>query len=236
MDQIVDRLWELQTALTELAGKEKLLQEKPDEYAAVEKELNESQAAIDRLEQKLEESSRQRRKSEAELQDAQEVLKKFQGQLMQVKNQQQYSAAWKEIDVARKTVKDLEDATFGSLSEIESTEKELGEKREAHASIRERHDRAYEQWQGSLGDLKREADAIRARVESIESRIPDPLRRQFHQILRQRQGVAMSRVSGDACGECRVRLRAQSIQQLKRGEVVTCDGCRRFYYLDKVAS
>ena len=62
------------------------------------------------------------------------------------------------------------------------------------------------------------------------------LRRHFHQIFRLRQGVAMARVIDGACGECRVRLRAQSMQQLQRGEVVTCDGCRRFYYLEKVAS
>lgn len=236
MTQIVDRLWELQTVLSELSQTERALQNKPASFAAVEQELGSAQAEMDRLRARAEELGRQRRKTEGELQDAQESLKKFQGQLMQVKNQQQYSAAWKEIETARKKVKELEDADLAILTDLEETEKQLETRTETQSGIQERYDREYSEWQGSLGDLRSRATSIRGNAERIEAGLPDPLRRQFHQIFRQRQGVAMARVTGDACGECRVRLRAQSIQQLRRGEVVTCDSCRRFYYLEKVAS
>lgn len=236
MTQMVERLWELQTVLSHLAEKERALNEKPENYAAVEKDLDAVRAEIAAMTEKTEDLGKRRRQIDGELQGAQETLKKFQGALMQVKNQQQYSAAWKEIETSRKQVKDLEDAELALMTEIEDLQAQIATRREREAELAEVHDREYAEWQGSLGDLRREADETRAKAETIESGIPAPLRRQFHQILRQRQGVAMARVIGDACGECRVRLRAQSIQQLRRGEVVTCDGCRRFYYLEKVAS
>lgn len=236
MIKVVERLWDLQTILSKLAEKEKALEEKPESYANVERELNVAEGETERLKGRTEELGRQRRQMDGELQVAQETLKKFQGQLMQVKNQQQYSAAWKEIDTARKKVKDLEEADLAVMADLEQAEKQLAELTEHLAEVRERHDREYEAWQGSLGGLRSDAESIRKRAGEIEKGLPEPLKRQFHQILRQRQGVAMARVIGEACGECRVRLRAQSLQQLKRGEVVTCDGCRRFYYLEKVAS
>lgn len=236
MRQIVERLWTLQTVLSRLAEKERALNEKPEAYAAAEQELKSVEAEIAKLTQRSEELGKKRRQLDSELQGAQETLRKFQGAQMQVKNQQQYAAALKEIDTARKQVKDIEEADLAIMTELDEIEKQLAEARTREASLRAEHDREYAAWQSSLGDLKREAEETRQRAAEAEEAIPENIRRQFHQIFRNRQGVAMARVVDGACGECRVRLRAQSLQQLQRGEVVMCDGCRRFYYLEKVAS
>lgn len=232
----MDKIWELQTVLTSLGEKEHALANKPPAYAEAEKELETSRREIATRRQRIEELERQRRKADNELSDAQEKLKKFQGQLMQVKNQEQYAAAWKEIDMARKVVKDLEDTDLGIMGELEELQKKVAELEEAQVALQARHDEQYEAWQSSLGGLKQEADAIRQRAADLEKQIPDPLRRQFHQIFRNRQGIAVARVVGEACGECRVRVRPASLQKIQRGEIVVCDGCRRFYYLEKAAS
>ncbi len=236
MRQIVERLWTLQTVLTRLAEKERALSDKPEGYAAAERELRGVEAEIARLTQKSEELGKRRRQMDSELQEAQETLRKFQGAQMQVKNQQQYAAALKEIDSSRKQVKDLEETDLAIMTELEDIEKQLADAQGREQSLRAAHDREFEAWQSSLGDLKREADETRKSAAQVEEGIPENLRRQFHQIFRHRKGVAMARVVNGACGECRVRLRAQSTQQLQRGEVVTCDGCRRFYYLEKAVS
>ncbi|HSN67691.1 MAG TPA: hypothetical protein VLV48_00485 [Thermoanaerobaculia bacterium] len=236
MRQIVERLWNLQTVLTRLAEKERALNDKPEGYATAERALREVESEIARLAQRSEELGKKRRQLDSELQGAQETLKKFQGAQMQVKNQQQYAAALKEIDTSRKQVKEIEEADLAIMTELEEVETALADARSREEGLRATHDREYEAWQSSLGDLKRDAEETRKSAAEAEEGIPDTLRRQFHQIFRHRQGVAMARVVDGACGECRVRLRAQSLQQLQRGEVVTCDGCRRFYYLEKAAS
>lgn len=236
MTGIMDKIWELQTVLSGLAGKEHALANKPEAYASVEKELVASKSDAETRRQRIEELGKQRRKVEGDLSDAQEKLKKFQGQLMQVKNQDQYAAAWREIDMARKLVKELEDADLALMGEAEELEGALAAIEQAQGEIQSRHDEQYEIWQSSLGGLRDEVAAIRERAAHLEKQIPENLRRQFHQILRHRQGVAVARVVGTACGECRVHVRPASLQRIQRGEVVVCDGCSRFYYIDKVAS
>lgn len=236
MQQVVDRLWELQTTLSRLAEREKSLASKPENFAALDAEFQNSTQEIDRLRKRIDDLQRERRKIDGELQDEQEKLKKFQGQLMQVKNQQQYAAAWKEIDAARKKVKELEDEVLKRMTEIEEIEKDLGGREQPYADLKARHEAAYASWQGSLGELRADAEKIRDQAKRIEEGIPPNLLSEFHRIFKQRQGVAVAKVVSEACGVCRVRIRPQASQQLRRGELVICEGCRRILYLDRVTA
>jgi len=110
------KLWELQQVLTELSERERLLNIKPEDFAAVDQEYQTANEEMQRLQESLDTMSKERRKVDGELADQQELLKKYQGQLMQVKNQQQYAAAWKEIDSTRKHVKELEDSVLKSMT------------------------------------------------------------------------------------------------------------------------
>ena len=91
-------------------------------------------------------------------------------------------------------------------------------------------------WQSSLGDLRSEVEKLKTKQEQIESGIPERLKREFWQVARQRGNVAVARVDNDTCSVCRTRVRAMVAQQLKRGEIVPCEGCRRILYLERPTS
>jgi predicted nucleic acid-binding Zn-ribbon protein len=232
----VEKLWELQSVLTQLGDREKQLTSKPESFAAVDREWQHANDEMTRLQQTIEQLSRERRRVDGELGEQQEILKKYQGQLMQVKNQQQYAAAWKEIDATRKHVKELEDSTLKTMGEIESLQKELDERREGSTDLKSRWDAAHEAWQHSLGDLRIEVDQLKARVSSIEGGLSDRLKRDFYRIFKQRQNVAVARVVNDSCSACRTRVRPALFQQLQRGDLVYCEGCHRILYYEKVSS
>ncbi|MBW3672265.1 MAG: hypothetical protein KY432_11415, partial [Acidobacteria bacterium] len=177
-----------------------------------------------------------RREIERTLGAEQEVLQKYESQLMQVKNQQQYAAAWKEIDVARKKVKELEDELLELMGQIESIDNELTELDTALAPLRERHDSEYAEWQGSLGGIRELADKTREKISEIEKDIPDRLKKEFHKIFGRRHGVAVAYVENDACSACRFRVRPAVAQQVRRGEVIMCDSCSRIIYLNGASS
>lgn len=233
MSTDVDRLWELQTILSQLGEREKQMNVKPESFAAIDREYESANEEIARLNQTLEQLGKEHRRVEGELMDQQELLKKYQGQLMQVKNQQQYAAAWKEIDTARKHVKELEDSALRAMGEIESVQKQLAGRRAGFDEIRSRWESAHEQWQHSLSDLRNEAEQLRARSAAIEGSLPDGLRREFFRIYKQRHNVAVAHVANDSCSACRTRIRPALFQQLKRGEMAHCEGCHRILYLEK---
>lgn len=236
MNPEVEKLWELQTVLSQLGDREKQLNSKPESFAVIDREWQSANEEMTRLQQSIDKLGQERRRVEGELSDHQELLKKYQSQLMQVKNQQQYAAAWKEIDATRKQVKELEDADLKTMGEIEALQKDLDQRNTASADLKGRWETAHQAWQHSLGDLRAEAEQLRQRATAIEAAIPERLKREFYRIFHQRQNVAMAVVTGDSCSGCRTRVRPAVMQQLKRGELVYCEGCRRILYLERPAS
>jgi len=231
----VDKLWELQSVLTQLNDREKQMSVEPESYASVNREYTAAKEEIARLDEQLEALAKERRRVEGELSDQQELLKKYQGQLMQVKNQQQYAAAWKEIDATRKHVKELEESDLKNMGEAEGLQKQRDERTESSAGLQVRHDAEYAAWQASLTGLRKEAGQLRDRVAKVEASIPDPLKREFHRIYKQRNHIGVAIVTNDTCSACRTRIRPALAQQLKRGEMVHCEGCHRILYLEKTS-
>ncbi len=231
MNQEVERLWDLQTVLTQISEREKQLNAKPESFAMVDREWEAASEETTRLTAQIETLSKERRRVEGELSDQQELLKKYQGQLM--KNQQQYAAAWKEIDATRKHVKELEDSALKTIGDIDGLQAQLDERQEGHDALKKRWDESHAAWQHSLADLRGEVAALEKKARSIEERIPEALKREFHQIYRQRQNIAVAVVINDSCSNCRTRVRPMLQQQLKRGELVHCEGCHRILYLER---
>jgi len=231
----LDKLWELQSVLTALNEREKQMAVKPDSFAAIDAEYQTANEEMTRLQQQLDVLAKERRRVEGELSDQQELLKKYQGQLMQVKNQQQYAAAWKEIDAARKHVKELEESELRNMGEAEALQQQLDQRSGAHTDLQSRYDAAHAEWQHSLSDLKAESERLRQRAAGIEGTIPPRLKNEFYRIYKQRQQVAVARAMNDTCSSCRSRVRPALSQQLKRGEMVQCEGCHRILYWEKPA-
>lgn len=236
MNQDVEKLWELQTVLSQLGDRERQLTNKPDSFAAVDREWQNVTTEMEKLQAQIEQLSRERRRVDGELAGQQELLKKYQGQLMQVKNQQQYAAAWKEIDATRKQVKELEDSTLKSMADVDALQKEHDDLAAGSVELKSRWDAEHSAWQHSLGDLRAEVETLKARAAAIEATLPERLRREFHRIYKQRQNVAIARVVADSCNGCRTRVRPAVLQQLKRGDLVHCEGCSRILYLEMPTS
>ena len=228
----VEKLWELQSVLTQLNDRERQMSVKPDAFAAIDSEYQRSNEEMVRLQGQLDQMGKERRRVDGELSDQQELLKKYQGQLMQVKNQQQYAAAWKEIDATRKHVKELEESELKNMTDADVVQKQLDDRKAGYDDLQRRYDEAHQQWQHSLGDLRQEAEELRKRAEMIEAGIPERLRNEFHRIYKQRQQIAVARVERDTCSACRTRVRPALAQQLKRGEVGHCEGCHRILYME----
>lgn len=232
----VDKLWELQSVLTALNEREKQMSVKPESLAVIDREYQTANEEMTTLQGKLDTLNKERRRVDGELSDQQELLKKYQGQLMQVKNQQQYAAAWKEIDATRKSVKDLEESVLKNMTEADGLQAQLDERKGGHDALQERYDTAHGEWQHSLSDLRAEAEQLKKRVAQVEATIPDRLRNEFYRIYKQRQQVGVARVTNETCSSCRTRVRPALSQQLKRGEMVHCEGCHRILYWEKPAS
>ncbi|HSP34478.1 MAG TPA: hypothetical protein VLU46_09195, partial [Thermoanaerobaculia bacterium] len=199
MSADVEKLWELQNVLSQLGERESQMAVKPEAFAAIDDEYQSANGEMNRLGESLDSLAKERRRVDGELSDQQETLKKYQGQLMQVKNQQQYAAAWKEIDATRKQVKELEEASLKNMGEAEGLQKQLDDRKGGHDEMQGRYDAAHAEWQSSLGDLRKEAEDLRTRAAAIEATLPPRLKNEFYKIFKQRNSVAVAVVANDSC-------------------------------------
>jgi predicted nucleic acid-binding Zn-ribbon protein len=117
------------------------------------------------------------------------------------------------------------------MGDADAIQAQLDERNGSYEALKGRYDAAHDAWQGSLGDLRKEAEQLRAKAASIEKGISPKARSEFYRIFEARGGVAVAPVENEACTGCRTRIRPALAQQLKRGELVTCESCRRILYI-----
>jgi predicted nucleic acid-binding Zn-ribbon protein len=243
MSDLISRLRLLDRTLAELSAATALLGGVPEEMRALHDEHVAATAEIAALAANVEAAALARRTAEGAVADAQEKLKKYQQQVSQVRNQREYGAILSEIDQAKTSLRALEEGALAAIEEVESSSRELAERRETFGELDARYQEAIARWEkekpavaARAADLEREAAALRAEL-------PRPVVAQFLRISDRLPGGAMAairlaeRPGTQAalwhCAACNSRVRPQVALEIRnRGTILQCDNCRRFLYAE----
>jgi predicted nucleic acid-binding Zn-ribbon protein len=244
MNQTLQNVLELQTALTSLREAEQRLHGIPDWMRELHDEHTARKAEIDRIEAAAEEAGRERRTAEAAVQDAQEKLKKYQQQINKVTNQREYGAILQEIDTVKGQITTSEEQAFSALDRADKADKELATLREAFRELEERYAAEMTRWEGEKPGVSRQVDELKARVAEVKGRLPRGIAAQFERILDRYPAGAVAPVRpierpGQkqrewACTACNYRVRPQVVVEIRNGDsLIQCDACKRILFLEE---
>jgi predicted nucleic acid-binding Zn-ribbon protein len=174
-----------------------------------------------------------RRERSLELQTLEDTRKHYQDSLMQVKNQREYAAVLKEIDAAKASIGQHEEAILASMEEVETLKSDL-EARAAHIETeRAIVEKEREEVEAAVAEAQARIAHHAAERAQIESKLPPALVANVSRVEEGRKGIFLVRVERESCSACHVRLRPQVYQEIRQASKIhVCGSCRRYLYAE----
>ncbi|CAK8721242.1 C4-type zinc ribbon domain-containing protein [Candidatus Electrothrix laxa] len=233
MKEDISVLIALQKLDTELSGFDRKIEEKKQELTEREQAITEKEALAGQCREKAVELEQSRRDIKAGSEDAAERIKDRQSKMMQVQTSREHQALLKEIEEAKKTIKDSEEQQLQVMEQVEAEEakaKELenlctGEKK-LLAEETGKVEKAIEKLNGRRLSVQDKRDKLAKKVSSSWVK-------RYDKLLKKRDGLAVVRVIDAVCQGCFMTIPPQKYNDICLGEqIFTCPTCQRtLYYL-----
>jgi len=203
----------------------------PKHIAEIEKKLDSHQRRLEADRAAVVANSKERKRLEGDIQVQEQKISKLKGQMMEAKNNEQYTAFQHEIKFAEGEIRRIEDRILELMSESEPLEKNVkaaeidlaAEKKRVEAEKVVAKDR-------TAADQK-EIDTLKAERAGIVKEMTPAVFSEYERIRKGRAGVAIAEAVNGRCSKCHITLRPQFLQELKKADkIMVCESCKRMLY------
>ena len=228
----LQQLVALQNLDTRIRTLEKDLEAIPERRAEIEREFDQRAFEIRALETRRDEAKHIRARLENDVTEQKGRVERAERNLMSSKRQEEYTAAIREADAARKQISALETQILEQLESLEQAEAALNERADEIASLNSDREVRLSTFDTETTKQSEELKTARVERDQLFSTLPKPMSSLYQRISKRiRDGVAVAEARNGACTACFMALRPQMMAEVRRGiEVITCDNCNRILY------
>lgn len=231
MNDVLEKLLILQDRDAKLARLTAELDRIPVERGDLDRQ---EQSATDTADQAKAEGKRievERKRLEMEVGSKEELVRKYKGQLIAIKNNDQFHALQHEITNAEQEIRRIEDQ---ELVLMEKNENAQSTSKQADAALQETKKRL-EMQRKELAQkelvVQKQAGEIRSEREKLAAEVDEDTLGRYDRILKSKHGQAIVRISHGLCMGCHLKLTAQEVHRAQAdSELVTCTNCGRILY------
>ena len=195
--------------------------------------LEEKKTGMETAKNELNQLQVEKGDKENDLAAGEERVKKHEGELALIKTNKEYTTMLEQIDSVKADISLLEEKVLELFDRIALSEAK------------------YEEEEKTFEDNKKECDAAKAEIKSEESKMDVQLSELknkrvvltgeidakilsvYERVLENRGRRALSKINGEICGECNLKLRPQVINEASmQKKLVICENCSRILYTE----
>jgi predicted nucleic acid-binding Zn-ribbon protein len=204
----------------------------PQRRAEIEKEFDQRAFEIRAMEEKRDAAFHERARVEKEIFEQKQRAERADRNLMAAKKPDEYTAAIREADAARKQISALETQVLEQMEVFEGAEKELAERAPEVEKLRGEMEVSFKNFDEQAKAQQQLLETARAEHERLLRELPKTTSALYNRIsARIRDGIALAEARNGACMACYMALRPQVMADVRRGEeIITCDNCNRILY------
>lgn len=222
-------LWKLQQVDSQLDEIQILKGELPMEVSDLEDEVAGLDTRIKKLKAAYKESEQEIGRLQVTAKEADANIKKYQKQLEEVKNDREYNALQKEIDLAKLDIQLSEKKVREAKAGLEAKKESLNIAESRFEAKQKELEAKKVELQGIIEKTEQEESQLRAQSDKARHGIEDRLLNSYDKTRRTyRNGLAVVTVERSSCGGCFNNVPPQV--QLEIGlhkKIIACEHCGR---------
>lgn len=229
VEQKLQALWNLQTIHTQIDKIHQVRGELPIEVADLEDEVAGLETRIEKIRTELDDKEDAIVVRKNMIKDAQTAIKKYEVQLNEVKNNREFDAINKEIEiqgleiqVCEKKIREIEydiqiktDVYEKTQTELDARKQDLASKEEELANI--------------VHETEKDEKNLTTKIEKAESKIEERLLIAYKRLRKSAvNGLAVVTIDRDSCSGCFNQIPPQRQLDIRqRKKIIVCEHCGR---------
>jgi uncharacterized protein len=228
MEEQLRTLAKMQSLDNQIGSLRVLQEELPHELNDIIEHVDQATANLLSSEGERAEVTKKQRTVESDIKQFNEQIKKYATQLAEIKTNKEYKALNSEISYLKEKISELESQEL-ELMEAEAEARKQVEKDKAALNQAEKAKSAREgELRTKIASLDTEIETIRAERSKLAHTLPPNLVKQYANMIRHKNNVAVAYARNGACGGCGFVIRPQIRIDLQlRRKVSFCESCGR---------
>jgi predicted nucleic acid-binding Zn-ribbon protein len=231
MDEQLSLLIQLQ----EIDGKMRSFMEQkkrlPEFLADLERRREANKKNLESVKDELQTAQKNKRDRDQDLEAGGQKVEKLKARSSEIKNNKEYQALLREIELGEKENKAIEDDILILMEKIDAAAAKI-----TSAEQRSREEEAalqaeQKQREADVAKIEEELKGLERAWQEVVMRVKPDILAQYQILLSTKAGIAITEVRGESCSGCYMSIPPQIFVNVKKNEsIITCPNCHRMLY------